>query len=1700
MTTLPTPSDTSNVALPDQGINASDEDIVPDHYYGGGKIPVFKPTMDQFRSFKEFMSKIDKYGMKSGIVKVIPPKEWRDALPPLDEAAKTIRVKNPIAQEIAGSQGTYRQTNIEKQRSYSLPQWRQLCEGSEHQPPARRGERRTNQPTASKQRPSPRMKTEAGSEAATTTTSAAAAKSTKRGAGKGRARGKKGRKATEPVEDAVPAHDTLVAPDASSSKPMGPPTPVSHASPEGIALEHEPSTALVDMDQIRFTPTNKEDEGEPAEAEGDDEEFTPRKAKGRQPKSVSSRRKHNRRTAAEVIDEAAFVGFDYRIHNHDEYTPERCEELERHYWKTLTYNSPLYGADMPGSLFDDSTTEWNVAKLENLLDVLGQKVPGVNTAYLYLGMWKSTFAWHLEDVDLYSINYIHFGAPKQWYSISQEDARRFEQAMKSIWPADAKHCSQFLRHKTYLISPTLLQSQFNIRVNRLVHHEGEFVITFPYGYHSGYNLGYNCAESVNFATESWLQYGKIAKKCNCTEDSVWVDVYDIERKLQGPLLIEADESEGEGTVDSSMQPLTPPASIRDVQPTRNRGGKAVDKPSASPGSGSKKLRVRLKVSKPSDKAEPCVLCPNDLPWETLLPTDDGRQAHRLCALYTPETFIRTGDDEIATVCNVQHIDPARLALSCKFCRSKRGACFQCSHGKCVRAYHATCAAAAGVLVDLHDVLVVGDDGVSRTEVGFRFLCDIHRPKRLKTLDADSLGDNEMIYRFARQLRPGEVIQMQYLHRGIFGGVVVENRRREQSVMVDVLPQGDRVEVDYKWILVHDLGDLHRLTPTKQSPNNSPVPEFSLRPTAPFSHISISLDPDLQPVNSEILEFVRSPQPEHHQFQDHDDQRADSLSPGSRWKKLYCWDDIQEDHVSSSEQQALDESQPTRWAFYLPEASTGEEAQYTADPASQQPNPFLVPPQVTEMERPGPNQRSGGGGRRRGQSGAHQSSNPQHDQFMGTTSVQPSVIRPQHAGFAQEQPDVVDGQLSPVPYPPPDVQDPTRYYLDRLRHLTHNLPLPPNGRCRCPQCETGWFWAMYHGHEPPPSHSAEIWVPPDATELPGPSSMTPKPAPARVRSTVQPSHDGFPMAPAPNTPQGHPMVAAQTPHQAVSIPHPQTPSRPHMDPSHIIGNQAPEHPMNATSSSGPIGSSSATGSGHPHQSSKRVNPRDPWAAGESERGEPSSKRRAVSSSNHGQASSTTHRQGHPFQEQTQPQQELLQDLPGVAASARGMIPRQSQQHTSSPPARQPQAPRSIVQTHGSFNAQVSQAAVPRQDFRTGDSMEGVSRLESQSPQTSFINRSHDIVDQVARPSTNEQAPSQPSLTQHVSMAPQPSHVKVVSNLSSQPNPVVQSQGLVQPAPVPQSSVMVQSQGLVQPAPVPQSSVMVQSQDLVLPAPLAPSTPSARSNRTAAQLNPVTPSNQIVQAEGDVQLPSDSVWRFLTFGSSSPVEPGRRASVSRGLQPVNQDRSGIDQLPNMPPQPIEGRVGRKSRKNRKKRKEFVEPGEYSTIYNQRNPDQSPRGPGSPLHPPSSSSSSSIDVMTAMQGIDLAVPAVVASPGLMGGALLPQPPIDLTDDGSFVAPIDLTGDEDVFGFPELRGWDGMARGRGASLVGGRVRGYSRGEHEMTTESHEDLLNRAFKPGADRSAMWGPGCESPPFFGTSPRITAASGNDAMPGYMSPL
>lgn len=471
-----------------------------------------------------------------------------------------------------------------------------------------------------------------------------------------------------------------------------------------------------------------------------------------------------------------------------------------------------------------------------------------------------------------------------------------------MWPTDSKNCDQFLRHKTYLISPEKLQQQHRINVNRLVHHEGEFVITFPYGYHSGYNLGYNCAESVNFATDSWLDYGRIAKKCNCEADSVWVDVREIERKLRGEptpeYYEETDDDEDEEEDEEPTTLPTPPGSVKGKPKRSHKKKKDSNEKDTKP----KTKKLRLKIKAPS--YEPCVLCPNDNKYEKLLPTDNGKQAHRRCGLYTPETYIVEENGQ-ETICDVTCIDKARLDMKCYYCRSKKGSIFQCSQKKCVKAYHATCAAQAGVLVDIGQVPVFGEDGTEYTDTGIDFRCKIHRGRRGKHTDGNVLEETPLIKKTAMKLLVGDVAQFQFLQGDIFAGNILENRKSEQTLLIELLPNGDRFEVEYKWLLVFDPVNSQLPCP---SDNAKPLP----RELARKSRTSAG-DP--------------------------------AVNEGPKPNEMFCdsdsfrWEEFETRKVFHNPAQVnIDIDKPKKLWFYLGKHSTEAKAQYTGDLAVQHNDP------------------------------------------------------------------------------------------------------------------------------------------------------------------------------------------------------------------------------------------------------------------------------------------------------------------------------------------------------------------------------------------------------------------------------------------------------------------------------------------------------------------------------------------------------------------------------------------------------------------------------------------------------------------------------------------------------------------------------------------------------------------------------------------
>ncbi|KAJ9514690.1 hypothetical protein QJQ45_028432 [Haematococcus lacustris] len=192
------------------------------------------------------------------------------------------------------------------------------------------------------------------------------------------------------------------------------------------------------------------------------------------------------------------------------------ELQERSFWSSVTLNPPLYGADTPQSFFDKSLPYgWN---LRNLGDLLKHKdvpdIPGVTTPMTYFGMWRSFFSWHKEDADLLSINYLHFGAPKVWYSIPPSDSAKFDRMAMGLFPELARSCSAFVRHKDILVSPSLLRTH-NIKYLQAKQQPGEFVILNAASYHAGFNMGFNCAEAINFATPDWVAAGKAADRCTC---------------------------------------------------------------------------------------------------------------------------------------------------------------------------------------------------------------------------------------------------------------------------------------------------------------------------------------------------------------------------------------------------------------------------------------------------------------------------------------------------------------------------------------------------------------------------------------------------------------------------------------------------------------------------------------------------------------------------------------------------------------------------------------------------------------------------------------------------------------------------------------------------------------------------------------------------------------------------------------------------------------------------------------------------------------------------------------------------------------------------------------------------------------------------------------------------------------------------------
>ncbi|XP_024973375.1 lysine-specific demethylase REF6-like isoform X1 [Cynara cardunculus var. scolymus] len=214
-------------------------------------------------------------------------------------------------------------------------------------------------------------------------------------------------------------------------------------------------------------------------------------------------------------------------------------EVETLYWKAHVDKpfSVEYANDMPGSAFDQTVggsagkkqgkkdigdaltvgeTEWNMRGVSrakgSLLKFMKEEIPGVTSPMVYISMLFSWFAWHVEDHDFHSLNYMHMGAGKTWYGVPRDAAVAFEDVIRDHgYGGEINPIVTFatLGEKTTIISPEVLLKA-GVPCCRLVQNAGEFVVTFPRAYHSGFSHGFNCGEAANIATPGWLRVARDA--------------------------------------------------------------------------------------------------------------------------------------------------------------------------------------------------------------------------------------------------------------------------------------------------------------------------------------------------------------------------------------------------------------------------------------------------------------------------------------------------------------------------------------------------------------------------------------------------------------------------------------------------------------------------------------------------------------------------------------------------------------------------------------------------------------------------------------------------------------------------------------------------------------------------------------------------------------------------------------------------------------------------------------------------------------------------------------------------------------------------------------------------------------------------------------------------------------------------------------
>lgn len=142
------------------------------------------------------------------------------------------------------------------------------------------------------------------------------------------------------------------------------------------------------------------------------------------------------------------------LYNINRSTLSPLQFIEKFWASHRTDRPQRYAFEWDKTLFNDEIKKLNLRTLWNPIDQLyltNAVSKGVNRSMILVSGPDTAFPWHNEDLDLGSINYMHWGATKIWVFVHHKSTDKFREALiRDFGPTEENKCKNPVKHKNYL--------------------------------------------------------------------------------------------------------------------------------------------------------------------------------------------------------------------------------------------------------------------------------------------------------------------------------------------------------------------------------------------------------------------------------------------------------------------------------------------------------------------------------------------------------------------------------------------------------------------------------------------------------------------------------------------------------------------------------------------------------------------------------------------------------------------------------------------------------------------------------------------------------------------------------------------------------------------------------------------------------------------------------------------------------------------------------------------------------------------------------------------------------------------------------------------------------------------------------------------------------------------------------------------------